>query len=292
MNNFDPTYRTKGIPDVLQGCSVEIIDLIKGGRHLVGLWKDLKEKETEEIKKFCRVHRLNFYISNFKFSAKERKRDKKVKMPLSSNAEGYRQIRIFDKSLKNRNVKNFSNKELAKAMDYPTCCIDNYLKKKKLNEVLKINKRFLKINYLNNFFPHFIANVGFCSTYIHTHIPCSPDCEKTKQRSKEILRNIKEYDRGYYHKIKYFCELPAIYLSDPKISKIKEDIPVVIFNGKYLKNKIFYDNLISNKPFFSLLKKANNLEFNGNKINLLSDDKFICTLEIKPKYDYHVIVPK
>ncbi|MCK4521731.1 MAG: hypothetical protein KAU20_04090 [Nanoarchaeota archaeon] len=121
---------------------------------------------------------------------------------------------------------------------------------------------------------------------------CSIELIDLIKGGRNLVESWKTINQKDIKEIKYFCKLPVIYFTDPNTPKLKEDPPVIIFNGKYSKNKISYDGFISNKNYFNIFKKGNCIEVKDNRIDIFFGNKFVNSLKIKPRYKHHIIIPK
>lgn len=286
MNLFEPNYVVKKIPKVLQGGSTEIIDLLLGGRSIVEFWHVLTDKDKKIIQKFCEKYNLNYYFSKRRYCVASKKSNSIKKISRDSSKPGYTNIRIFDSSLKENGIKRMNQRSLSEKMKYPDCCINKYFSKNNFSSLNPKNKVF-KINFLVNPFPHIIANKIYCSTYLFTHIPCYLDCEKTKKKSKQILKNIKNFDKEFMKRIVYISTMPVIYFPC-NISKITEDFPLVIFNGKVTGNSVNYTDFIANRRFFEIFRCGNQITIDENTLSIYKDESIVKQFRLKNNKVYMV----
>lgn len=196
--------------------------------------------------------------------------------------------------------KNQDRKTLGKLLGYPSCCVDNFIKK-----CADFNTEFTIESFLNtkvkpSFYCNSVFNFDsklnrdsvrvfqkihkiFLDTeyfFLVKHIPCSFDCKETIEIGKRTLEILEKETPEIAQKILSTLKKPVLYF---------DYFSWIVFDGYVRDNTLFYSKVLPYKSLFpeidlKIIKEGNKFEIFDDKINVYKDNKILLTIEKQGKY--------
>jgi hypothetical protein len=195
---------------------------------------------------------------------------------------------------------NGDRKELGKLLGYPNCCVTEFIKRSKIENLDHMIDCFLKTKDFNSFYCNFLFNfdsklgtkaqitlknnfevfVKYEDIFLIKHVPCAFNCKTSMKIGETTLKLLKKELPQLAQKIEHVLKRPILYF---------DYFNWIVFNGNVNENKLLYTDVLPIKSLFpsdkiEIIKKGNKIEVSDDKIIVLKDETKL--LEIQKENEF------